>query len=233
MFHLVTKLRADLTIAMFTDSKPKFFRDDISWGPYIAKGQKTSLESLPRHFAGLDMKLSNIWADLREFTKSANLAFQTGQKMDGVLFQEILISVQYRLLHLDVSTCSQNKAIHLGMLAFSTNVFVQMQGLAIRFERLSAQLRDCVLGLQGLEDDSMLNFKLWLLLVARMSIVAGARDSWLEPELKKTLEVLGLASWTSVRDRLNGYLWIGVLHDNGGKKAFADGITSPSEVCKS
>jgi hypothetical protein len=92
---LLTKLRADLTIAMFTDSKPKFFRDDISWGPYIAKGQKTSLESLPRHFAGLDMKLSNIWADLREFTKSANLAFQTGQKMDGVLFQEILISVQY------------------------------------------------------------------------------------------------------------------------------------------
>ena len=233
MFHLLTKLRADLTIAMFTDSKPKFFRDNISWGPYILKGQKTSLESLPRHFAGLDMKLSNIWADLREFTKSANLAFQTGQKMDGVLFQEILISVQYRLLHLDVSTCSQNKAIHLGMLAFSTNVFVQMQGLAIRFERLSAQLRDCVLGLQGLEDDSMLNFKLWLLLVARMSIVTGARDSWLKPELKKTLEALGLASWTSMRDRLKGYLWIGVLHDNGGKKAFADGIASPSEVCKS
>jgi hypothetical protein len=66
-----------------------------------------------------------------------------------------------------------------------------------------------------------------------MSIVARARDSWLKPELKKTLEALGLASWTSVRDRVKGYLWIGVLHDNGGKKAFADGITSPSEVCKS
>jgi hypothetical protein len=79
----------------------------------------------------------------------------------------------------------------------------------------------------------MLNFKLWLLLVARMSIVARARDSWLKPELKKTLEALGLASWTSVRDRVKGYLWIGVLHDNGGKKAFADGIASPSELCKS
>jgi hypothetical protein len=66
-----------------------------------------------------------------------------------------------------------------------------------------------------------------------MSIVAGARDSWLKPELKKTLESLGLGSWTSIRDRLKRYLWIGVLHDNSGKKAFADGITSSSEVSKS
>jgi hypothetical protein len=218
-------------MAMLTDSKPLFFSDGISWEPYIATAQNTSHSSLPKHFAGLDMKLYYIWADLLEFTRSANLAFQTGQKMDGILFQEILVSIQYRLLLLDVNTGSLDETIYVGMLAFATNVFLQMQGLAIRFEKLSTQLRDCILGLQDREDDSVIEFKLWLLFAAQMSI-AENEDSWLRHEMRKTLEALSLTSWKSMRDRLKGYLWIGVLHDKGGKNAFADATTGSSETLK-
>lgn len=193
--------------------------------PYIAKVQNAYQESLPKHFAGLDMKVCYIWADLREFTRSASLAFQTGQKMPCILFQEILISIQYRLLLLDVNT-ALHKAIHIGMLAFSTNVFLQMKGLSMRFEALSDRLRDSILELRDLKHDSLIELEMWLLFVERIFIVAGNNDVWPQPEIKKTLVALDLKSWTTVRDRLKDYLWIGVLHDDGGREAFEHAMTS-------
>jgi hypothetical protein len=228
-FCLLTIVRADLTTALLTDRKPFFFTDGISWEPYISKRQNNARDSFPKYFAGLDIKLCNVWADLSGFTRSANLAFQTGKKMDCVVFQEILISILYRLFLIDASTSSFGKALHLGMLAFSTNIFLQSQGLVMPFEKLSAQLRDSLRDLQDLEDGSLIDFKLWLLFVARMFNVTEYRDSWLEPEIKRTLEVLKLVSWQNVRDKLKEYLWIGVLHDDSGKKSFGAAFLNPSQ----
>ena len=219
---------------MLTDTKPMFFSHDISWDPFIAKGQNNLQDLLPNHFAGLDKKLSNIWADLREFTKSANLAFQTGKKMDCVLFQEILISIQYRLLYISNNSSHLDTIIHVGMLAFATNVFLQMQGFAMRFEKLSARLQHVTIGLQSFRDGSVLEFTLWLLHFARVTNVSVKnRDPWLEFEMSKALEALNLTSWESTRDTLKKYLWIDVLHDKGGKKAFEDAITHSPESSKS
>lgn len=213
-------LRADLTMAILTNRKPLFFSDGICWEPYIAKN--ASRKTPPAHMAGLDSNLLHIWADLREFTRSANLAFQTGQKIGCILFQEILVSVQYRLLLLDLSAGSLDEVVLVGMLAFATNIFLQMQGIGIRFDKLSARLRGCLLGLQGLEDDATVELKLWLLFVARMSDSVSEKDSLIEGEMKKTLGALGLTKWEAVRDILQGYLWIGVLHDKFGQDVFDD-----------
>ena len=217
---------------MLTSRKPMFFSDGISWEPYIAKFPNTSHKSLPKHFASLDIKPHYIWADLREFTRSANLAFQTGQKIDCILFQEILVSIQYRLLLLDTSAGSLDEVVHLGMLAFATNVFLQMQGLALRFDMLSVRLRGCIfgLGLQDLEDDDMVEFKVWMLFVVRVSIVSESKDSWIENEMRKTLKASSLTSWEAVRERLKAYLWIDVLHDKGGKEIFEDATNGSLEA---
>ncbi|TVY13988.1 hypothetical protein LARI1_G008670 [Lachnellula arida] len=219
--------RADLTMALLTDRKPLFFSDGICWEPYIAKN--ASRKTLPTHMAGLDSNLLHIWADLREFTRSANLAFQTGQKIGCILFQEILVSVQYRLLLLDVSAGSLDEVVLVGMLAFATNIFLQMQGLGIRFDALSSRLRGCLLGLRGLEDDATVELKLWLLFVARMPDSVSEIDSWIEAEMKKTLGALGLKKWEAVKDILKRYLWIDVLHEKGGKDAFEDATKNFSE----
>lgn len=216
---LLTIRRADLTMALLTDNKPTFFSDSITWEPYIAKVETASPELLPHHFATLDLKVRCIWVDLREFIRSANLAFQTGRKIDCFLFQDVLISVQYRLQLLSVET--QAKAIHIGMLAFSTDVFLQLKGLEMRFKNTAAQLRDAILELQDLEDESILEFKLWLLFVARLSNAKDNQDSWLMPEMKRILKALSLKTWKAVRERLKIYLWIDVLHDSGGRETFA------------
>jgi hypothetical protein len=207
-------------MALLTDRKPTFFSGSIIWEPYIAKAESTSPGSLPEHFATSDQKIRCIWVDLREFIRSANLAFQTGHKIDCFLFQDILISVQYRLQLLEKRPETLAKAIHVGMLAFSTDVFLQLKGLEMGFENISVQLRDSVLGLQDREDNSILEFKLWLLFVARMSNVKDNQGPWLMPEMKKTLEALSLTTWKLVRQRLKNYLWIDVLHDSGGKETF-------------
>ncbi|TVY26283.1 hypothetical protein LHYA1_G005806 [Lachnellula hyalina] len=223
--------RADLAMAIFTNRKPLFFSDGICWEPYIAKN--TSRKTLPPHMAALDSNLLHIWADLREFTRSANLAFQTGQKIDCVLFQEILVSVQYRLLLLDVSAGSLDEVVLVGMLAFATNIFLQMQGLGMRFDNLSARLRGCVSGLQGLGDDATAELKLWLLFVAWMPGGASKQNSWIGAELKKTLGILALTKWEVVRDRLKRYLWIDVLHDKGGKDAFKNATENLLQTLRS
>jgi hypothetical protein len=192
---------------MLTDTKPMFFSHGISWDPFIAKWQNNLQDLLPNHFARLDKKLCNIWADLKEFTKSANLAFQTGQKMDCVLSQEILVSIQYWLLYISENNSHLDTIIHVGMLAFATNVFLQMQGFALRFEKLSARLQQVTTGLQSFQDGSMLEFTLWLLLFARLTKASVKnRDLWLEFEMSKTLEALNLTSWESTRDTLKKYL---------------------------
>ncbi|TVY44661.1 hypothetical protein LOCC1_G007048 [Lachnellula occidentalis] len=216
--------RADLTMAMLSDRKPLFFSGGVCWEPYIAKNA-ASRKNIPAHMAGLDSNLLYIWADLREFSRSANLAFQTGQKIGCILYQEILISVQYRLLLLDVEAGSLDRLVLVGMLAFATNIFLQMQGLALRFANMSARLKGGVLGLQGLEDDAMVELKLWLLFIARMSDGATGKYSWIDAEMKKTLRALGVTKWEAAREKLKGYLWIDVMHDKGGKDAF-EGATS-------
>lgn len=197
---------------------------DKSWEPYISKGQDTFHDSVPKCLLGSDTKLRIIWKDLQEFTRSVNLAFQIGQKMDFSVCQQILISVLYRLLLIDFSPKSSDQAFHVGMLAFSSNTFLQMKNFPIHFEKLSVQLRDTILGLDTLEDDSTLELKIWLLFVARLSIQTGNGDSWLLPEMRKTLAALSLTTWKSVKDKLKNYLWIGMLHDACGKKAFEDAI---------
>ena len=208
--------RADLVTAMLIDNTPMFFSEGISWEPYIAKLRNISCTTVPVHLAALDPKLSNVWADLRDFSRSANLAFQTGQKMDCIQFQEILISIQYRLQLLNICAPSLDRAVHVGMLAYSTNVFLQLQGLA----GLSAKLRDSILGLQDTSHLATAEFKLWLLFIARMSIVVAYEDSWIHFEMSKALQILGLSSWTAVREKLKQYLWIDKLHDKGAEVAF-------------
>ncbi|CZR59936.1 uncharacterized protein PAC_09831 [Phialocephala subalpina] len=223
--------RADLCTPMLTGGKPMLFPvAEISWEPYIAKKQDTSRDSLPKHFKGSDTKLGNILADHQEFTRDANLAFQTRRKMDYTLCQEILISILYRLLLLNVTPGSLDEAIYVGMLAFSTNIFLQMRSFPMQFGKLSSQLRDTIHRLHCLEDNSILELKIWLLFVARIVIVAGDGDSWIAPEMRKTLKALDLPSWKLVRDRLKKYLWISMLHDASGKKAFEDATRDTSHT---
>lgn len=214
--------RVDLALAMRTGDRPLFFtRDNISWKPYLANVSK----SLPPPWQSLvsapDIRLVNVFLDLREFTTSINLAHQTQRKIPPSLFQEVLISVQYRLQHLSYAINDKQETLRLAMLAFSTTLFLEAHSAPLYCKSLSCLLREALRVLGQGNDCTELELKLWLFFVGRISILNLPEDqSWLEARVLKINEALGLTTWAEVRSVLKGFLWVDIVHGKAGEMIF-------------
>jgi hypothetical protein len=222
--HLQIKIcRADLCIAVATNRPPLFFsRTDVNWGRILAVTDDERW-ALPAELSALlgDLKLANLWADLKCFAALANVAFQTDRKLKPELFQEMLTSVMYRATLLKVSSQSVLRALHLSMLAFGVTVFLQAQGAKVRFEHLSMQLREVACAADDDDErNAMQDFNLWSLIVTGLSAVTEEDDEWLLPRLSTQIQNNGVASWEEVRSTLKKYLWIDAIHDKNGKALY-------------
>ncbi|KAK3904890.1 hypothetical protein C8A05DRAFT_42094 [Staphylotrichum tortipilum] len=203
----VKVLRADLGVAINAGSKPFFFSDGFSWEPYLIPrttvpspntpppANPTTNPSTPPTFPILitDPRLLNILHDLQEFSLAANLASQTGCSIPAPLFHETLVSVQYRLLalrdeddfdddsdHTHRMDASPARLLRLGMLAFSTTTFLQIQQLPLRYADLARRMRGCVRRLGRVGEASLsqeeARLALWFLFVATVSVLGGEGD---------------------------------------------------------
>ncbi|OKL62671.1 hypothetical protein UA08_01177 [Talaromyces atroroseus] len=221
--------RADLSVALLNGDRPLLLSDSNNWKPFLADVADT--EFLKRHFQSftLDRRLANTGTDLRRFCDSANMAFITSSKIDGPLFQETLISVQYRLITLkfnengDEKEGSLNEAFRLALLAFSTTVFLQLRGIKIRFSLLSAQLKDALLSQVVWADlRKMETVSLWVLFVAAIVAVTDEDDVWLVSLMNERLRgTESFISWHKVRSILKDFMWIGEIHDEDGKAVYS------------
>ncbi len=194
-----------------------------------------------------DPRLAAVWADMAEFCRTVNLAFATGAKLEPVLFQEMMVSVQYRLLHMRyggstgagehrdaVDAHKLHEAVRLAMLAFATTVFMQIAHIDMRYAHLAsgleAALRALEVPLAADADCCGMELRVWLLLVANTSLPPSPRravaeieedsgtGNWLETELVQALRELGVASWAGTREILKRWgLWIDMVHDRRGK----------------
>jgi Fungal specific transcription factor domain len=174
----------------------------------------------------------NTGADLRKFCNSANIAFLTGSKIDGEIFQEILISVQYRLMTLKFSDDDDddndkegklNEALRLALLTFSNTVFLQLRGMKVRFSILSLQLKDALRSQVAWADLRRLKtVSLWILFIAAIAAVNDEDDVWLMPLINELLSETGsFISWHMVRSILKDFIWIDQLHDEDGKAVYS------------
>ena len=201
----------------------------------------------------MDFRLLHIWADLHELNATFNLANVTGRKFGASLFQEIMVSLNYRLLHLnyaiteddeDAGNCSDqargqayfgkecqssnamNNEIHeslrLGMLAFSTTIFLQMANLSMRFDHLAGSLEAALrtLHIPTATDRNGWEMRLWLLFVVGISILGDRIGGWLRENVLQVLDVLKLNTWKKVRFILKDHLWIDMIHDSMGEEMF-------------
>ncbi|KAK0704876.1 hypothetical protein B0H67DRAFT_603885 [Lasiosphaeris hirsuta] len=243
--------RTDLQFSLSTGKRTVFFADSttMSWSPFIAKDRKES-SKLAMHQAyphSLDQRLLNVWLDLQEFSRSANIAFQTGRKIPGALFQEAVTSALYRLIALQYdysdTTPVRDTIMRLGMLAFSTTTFLQIQGLpADNNKDLSAKARTFLrlpptAEQQQFEKEALeefLKLKLWFLFVAYITILSRLGDEDLiVAHVAKIVASLGLNSWRGVREILLDHMWIDWLDFCRSKaqvllaKALAWGSTAP------
>ncbi|KAL2167994.1 hypothetical protein VTG60DRAFT_529 [Thermothelomyces hinnuleus] len=214
------------------------------------KEMSSSPLSSPPYVAS-DEHLRNVALDLREFCLAANLAYQTGRKIPADLYCETLVSVQYRLLALrdekggralegeekeekeeegaDTPSSHEIPAgpdaealLRLGMLAFTSAIFLQIKRMPVRYGDLARRVRECADRLarvrpeEGTESGGLV---LWFLSVARTSVLVGDEDEELLARAAgPAVDALQLweARWPDVRELLRRYMWIDWVHSKEG-----------------
>ncbi|KAJ9273845.1 hypothetical protein DTO212C5_124 [Paecilomyces variotii] len=217
--------RIDLSLALKTGSKPLFFTDDsISWKPYLLDCQKASTITPVHTMCDIpDIRLVNVWLDLRELTTGINLAHQTQCKVSSGLFQEALISVQYRLQHLSYNVHDKQEVLRVAMLTLSIVLLIDIRGISIRYQHLAGKLRAALQSSEHDVNDQLLRLALWLLFVGRVSLLDGPEDAlWLGAKLLTISQTLGITTWPEARHILKSFMWVDGIHDKAGKDFFEE-----------
>lgn len=202
----------------------------ISWDPFLEPALRAStslayMRSSPPAVSNLvdswDPKLRNVFHDARDFSCVVNRLIPSRAKLPPELFQEIMLSIQYRLLLLDYSTSAGEtarpveEAVRLGLLAFESTVFLQIPGVKIRSDVFARQLRGAVEGVDAISP-VLADVKVWLLLVGSISVFEGGEE-WLVEAVR---ELTGDQTWAEVRRRVKDIMWIDTIHDDPGRVAF-------------
>lgn len=215
--------RVDLSLALKTGSQPLFFADhSISWQPYLYNCQNLCTMT-PLHTVCdvPDIRLVNVWLDLHELTTAINLSHQTQCKLSSGLFQEALVSVQYRSQHLIYSLDDTQEVLRVAMLAISTTLLLETHDVSIKYRHLAEKLRVALRSLEQNENDKRLQLTLWLIFVGKLSLLDGPEDSqWLGKKLLETIQSLKMTGWAEIRNTLKSFLWIDGVHDRAGKCFF-------------
>ncbi|KAG4275134.1 hypothetical protein FPRO04_08796 [Fusarium proliferatum] len=217
--------RVDLGWSIRNGCKPEIYDGKPAWEPLLeAFGtvacsfeiQEPSLDFMNVYYTW-DWRLQNTFKDLRDFSALANKHSPSSKKLKPEAFQEIMLSIQYRLLQLDFSQdpAPIQEALRIGLLAYESTIFLQIQGTKLKSDSFSRQFRDAIQA-TPVQGEATANIKLWLLVVGSI-IVFDSSEDWLVQSINS---LTGRQSWEEVRERVKEVMWIDVIHDVSGRKAF-------------
>ncbi|KAI1771129.1 hypothetical protein F4818DRAFT_213531 [Hypoxylon cercidicola] len=227
---LIEILRCDIGIVLHRGSRPVFFNQSMSYEPFLPYPDLTPLLKLrgPVEIASQDTstvflndvngELSNAWNTMSSFCLVANFAVESRQYISINTYLETMASVMYRLFDMHFEPGSSSEAIRLGLLAFSSSVFLHWGSLGLSYTHLTSEFRGCLIRLSPSFPSSQL--LLWLLMVGAVSIFDTADDAWLKPLWIASMRCSGIDSWDRMQDLLNSFMWIGLVHDKAGKRVF-------------
>ncbi|KAF4448314.1 hypothetical protein F53441_8253 [Fusarium austroafricanum] len=217
--------RVDLGWSLRNGCKPEIYKDKPAWEPlFEAFGtvassfdiQEPSLNFMNVYYTW-NWRLQNVFKDLRDFSALANRLSPVAQKLKPEAFQEVMLSIQYRLLQLDFSQDPSpiQEALRIGLLAYESTIFLQIQGTKLKSESFSRQFREAIQA-TPVQGEATANIKLWLLLIGSIMVFDSTED-WL---VQSIYSLTGRQTWEEVRERVREVMWIDVVHDVSGRKAF-------------
>ncbi|KAF7539468.1 hypothetical protein G7Z17_g12418 [Cylindrodendrum hubeiense] len=219
--------RVDLGWSMASGSKPEIYNNKLSWEPFFEMALTTN--SLPYNRpspSGIqsvvelwDYRLKNAFTDLQDFAHMANSLIPGHKKLRPELFQEIMLSIQYRLLLLEYPSGIHplEESIRIGLLSFESTLFLHTPklGLKLKSERFYCQLHECIERIH-VDGPEVADIKLWLLLVGSIIVFQG-NETWLVESIN---ELSGDQPWSEVRKRVKRVMWVDIVHDEPGRHAF-------------
>ncbi|WDK21969.1 hypothetical protein CGRA01v4_13259 [Colletotrichum graminicola] len=223
--------RVDIGWSLCTGEKPLYYRDNISWESAFASmlGNPPTGFEHDRHLSDVrlfvdstDRRIGNVFQDLHDFSRLANFLVKTGRKIDPNGFQNLMISIQYRLLHLNpIEQSSVSEMFRLGMISFITTLFLKVQGAKIELTFLAGQFRSACqnLDVSELSTTTVRLMFAWALVVGAISVFDGSDDLWLLPKLASLRDSLG-PTWPEAKASLEQVMWMDMVHSPTGVKVF-------------
>lgn len=224
-----TIARADLSYALLSGHQPRLFKEEILWNCFIADRGLIQCSHQPydaniRTFLDttVDKKLHNALRDLHAFSCISNLAYQTTRKLSPDIYNEIMISILYRLTHLSFESDPMQEAIRIGLLAVSSTMFMQRHFMEHPYEHLLNLYHKALLKLRESKDiEFPVPIVLWLAML--LYVVAHKESSptdWLNVWLDKAILRADIDSWPQACEILRSIVWVDFIHDRRGKPAF-------------
>ena len=166
---------------------------------------------------------------MKQFSVRINLAHKTKSKLPKELLLDAMVSIMYRLIHMSYGHSSLDECIRLGLLTYSSSIFLQWKDTRMSYHNFSTAYRNCLTS-SRFSDMVPYYFQLWLLMTGAVSIFNEHDDQWLKPNLLSIFNSCSLDSWDQARDILRSIMWIDLLHDHLGKRYFDSVVSDGSSV---
>ena len=235
MTELLVPCSCDLILAMDTSSKPTLFaHKHIPW-PLIfsTKCRAISDKDLPvsqserllnsnTYPLGLDKDLAAAWAAMSHFCAQLNQARENkGAKVTTAAFLHSMGAIMYRLLHQRYHPGSRNEVFRIGLLAFSTPIFLHWNRVELPDPHFTATFRKVLIQYELTKQTLGKQEQLWLLMVAALSMSHEPGSvTWLKPKLKASARWCKVFTWDCLRTILDSILWVPEPYDSAGKDIF-------------
>jgi hypothetical protein len=166
-----------------------------------------------------DWRLANVFQDFQYLSLRINRNALKRARHDPACFQNVLTSLQSRLVHLgNILQSPIEQLVRLTMLAMLTTTF-KTPGRALPYGWVIEQLRSLytkVVTSNSFEHDTSL--RLWVLITLTFTITGTQRD-WIKAAWRETEAGL---TWEIVKTHLLRVMWIEIIHDKPGQSVFRE-----------
>ncbi|KAI8716461.1 hypothetical protein NCS52_00940000 [Fusarium sp. LHS14.1] len=220
--------RVDLSVAISQGSRPYFFQDGVSWDSFFESCSVLKrLRPVPsaamlhtrRLIKPVDRRLYYIFQDVQDFSQLVNFLFQSHQRIQPGVFQDLLTSLQYRILLLDFGIDNRfAELLRLSMLAYLTVVFFRLPQVKLQYPFLGSQLRTSCQTFEPANEQERKVFA-WAMFVGFMSAL-DLEDEDLTMMLAEMMVPCLGSSWVEAKASLKEVLWIDGIYDGPGQEVY-------------
>ena len=212
--------RLDLSWALSTGQRPRFYTGHVSWDPYYTNPpvivHPDAAPSPKFNHCFQDIRLATVFQDLRHLASLISHHSRNNTRLSGDVFQESISSIQFRLLRIKPSDDHEtDECLRLGMLAFLSTTF-RVPGRRVPYSYLTKQLRASCRRLEP-HTPEMKELLVWLIVMGSISVLEP-EEPWLRAKWN-TLATPRM-SWNDLSHVLEDVLWIGCIHDEPAITAF-------------
>ncbi|KAJ5145101.1 hypothetical protein N7448_002493 [Penicillium atrosanguineum] len=218
--------RCDLMIAVDNGKKPIFFQDPVFEPLFphdlVLPGADQSDFNLGSSSNSAESQinddLSGAYSAMRRFCLAINIASKHNRQLPKEILLNTMASVMYRLLGMSFKPTTIDEIFRLGLLAFSSHIFLRLRDVKPSHTRFPDAYRKSLLQFNTSEGSS--SILPWLIMIGGLSVFGPADGPWLIPCLQANIESWGLETWNDLRAYLKQFLWIDFLHDKPGEAMY-------------